>query len=109
MMNKDTYARAYGLVLAITFAILIANLVFGVWRLRGALFLAISILMAAGVYVVGLWIMSYRIDELKRKLPVSGAERRRKTGNFMIGCVPKGAASYPKSRVGLPVAPDLPL
>jgi hypothetical protein len=83
MMNKDTYARAYGLVLAITFAILIADLVLGVWpRLRGALFLAISILMATGVYIVGLWIMSYRMNELKRKLPISGAERRRKNREF---------------------------
>jgi len=40
------------------------------------------IILAAGVYILGLWIMSYRIEELKRKLPISGAERRRKNKQF---------------------------
>ena len=31
MMNKDIFARAYGMVLATIFAILITDLVYGIW------------------------------------------------------------------------------
>src|SRR5712691_6588677 len=31
MMNKDTTARAYGIVLATMFAVLVTDLVYGVW------------------------------------------------------------------------------
>lgn len=91
MMNKNTYAKAYAIVLAIVFSILIANLSFGFWpQLRGALFLALSILLAAGFYIVGLWMMSNRIDDLRRKLPVNGAERRRKNKEFYDWLRPQG-------------------
>ena len=83
MMNKSTYARAYGLVLATMFAILVTDLVYGVWpQLHAALLLAMCIILGAGFYILGLWIMSYRIEELKRKLPISGAERRRRNKHF---------------------------
>ncbi len=83
MMNKSTYARAYGFVLATMFAILVTHLVYGVWpQLHAALLLAMCIILGAGFYILGLWIMSYRIEELKRKLPISGAERRRRNKQF---------------------------
>jgi len=83
MMNKSTYAKAYGIVLAIVFVILVIDLVFGVWpQLHGALLLAMCIILGAGFYILGLWMMSYRIEELKRKLPISGAERRRRNKQF---------------------------
>jgi len=83
MMNKSTYARAYGLVLATMFAILVTGLVYGVWpQLHAALLLVMCMILGAGFYILGLWIMSYRIEELKRKLPISGAERRRKNKQF---------------------------
>jgi hypothetical protein len=83
MMNKNKYARAYGIVLATIFAILVTDLVFGIWpQLHAALLLAMCIILGAGFYVLGLWIMSYRIEELKRKLPISGAEHRRQNRQF---------------------------
>ena len=79
MMNKNTYARAYGIVLATIFAALVTDLVYGVWpQLHAALLLAMCIILGAGLYILGLWMMSYRVEGLKRKLPISGAERRRK-------------------------------
>jgi hypothetical protein len=83
MMNKDTTARAYGIVLATTFGILITHLIYGVWpQMQGALLLAIGILLGAGFFILGLWIFSYRIDQLRRKLPISGAEHRRRNKQF---------------------------
>jgi hypothetical protein len=83
MMNKTTTARAYGIVLATMFSILVTDLVFGVWpRLHVVLLLAMCLVLGIGFYVLGIWIMSYRIEELKRKLPISGAERRRRNKQF---------------------------
>jgi hypothetical protein len=82
-MNKTTYARAYGIVLATMFAILVTDLVYGVWpQLHAALLLAMCFILGAGFCIVGLWMMSYRAEELKRKLPISGAERRRRNKQF---------------------------
>jgi hypothetical protein len=83
MMNKSTYARAYGIVLATTFAMLVTDLVFGIWpQLHAALLLTMCIILGAGLYILGLWIVSHRIEEIKRKLPTSGAERRRRGKQF---------------------------
>lgn len=47
MMNKNAYAQAYGVVLAITFAALLADLIFGFWpHLHVALLLWICIIFA---------------------------------------------------------------
>jgi hypothetical protein len=83
MMNKDTTARAYGIVLATMFGILVTDLIYGVWpQMHIALLLAICILLGAGFFILGLWIISYRIDELNRKLPLSGKELRRRKNEF---------------------------
>jgi hypothetical protein len=82
-MSKDTFARAYGIVLAAMFAILITDLIYGGWpRLHIAVLLAMSIVLATGFFILGIWIVSYRAEELNRKFPTSGAERRRRNKQF---------------------------
>ena len=83
MMNKDTTARAYGIVLATMFAVLVTDLVYGVWpRIHIALLLTMCILLGAGFFILGIWIIAYRVEDLNRKLPISGAEHRRRKREF---------------------------
>ncbi len=83
MMNKNTSALASSLVVATTSAIVVTYLVSGGWPgLHIALLLAIFVGLWIGFFVMGVWIMFYRADELDRKLPISGAERRRRNRQF---------------------------
>jgi hypothetical protein len=76
MMNKKTTARVYGITLASPFAILIAALVYaGRPGLHMALIVLLLIALWVVVFITGTWIM-------KRELPISGAERRRRNKQF---------------------------
>jgi hypothetical protein len=100
MMNKTSTARAYGVVLATMFATLITDLVFGVWpRLHVALLLAMCLVLGVGFYILGVWIISCRAEELKRKLPITGAERRRRNKQFYDWLRSQGSSKPPTTKL----------
>jgi hypothetical protein len=76
MMNKNTTARAYGICIATTFAILVTFVFHSFWRdMPGLLVVLIFIGFWLGFFVTGLWIFN-------REFPISGAERRRRNKQF---------------------------
>jgi hypothetical protein len=82
MMKKDTAARAFGIVLATLFAVGSASLVYRLWHGKHiALIFPIFIGLWIAFFLAASWII-HRPDELKRKLPISGAEHRRKNKQF---------------------------
>jgi cell division protein FtsW (lipid II flippase) len=76
MMNKNTTARIYGLVLGTMFAIVVTFVVYHLWRtIPIPLILLMFIGLWAGFFITGLWIFN-------RNFPISGAERRRRNKQF---------------------------
>jgi hypothetical protein len=76
MMNKNTAARAYGIVLATVFAIVVMFLVRSLFAgINPALMLLIFVGFWLGFFRTGVWIFT-------REFPITGAERRRKNKQF---------------------------
>jgi len=82
MMKKDTATRAFGIVLATPLAIGSAFVVYRLWHGEHiALIFLVSIGFWIAFFLATTW-MIHRPDELKQKLPISGAEHRRKNKQF---------------------------
>jgi hypothetical protein len=76
MMNKNTSARAYGIVIATTFATLVTVVFHGFWREMSSFLMVLMFTgFWVGFFVTGLWIFN-------REFPISGAERRRRNKQF---------------------------
>jgi hypothetical protein len=76
MMNKNTTALAYGVVLATIFAVLVTYVVYGAWpRLHIPLTLMMFIGLWVAFFITGLWIFN-------RGFPIGGAEHRRRRREF---------------------------
>ncbi len=83
MMNKNTTAQAYGIILATMFSILVTYVIYGAWPgLHISLILILFIGLWAGFYLAGIWAILYRPEELNRKFPLSGKELRRRKNEF---------------------------
>jgi hypothetical protein len=83
MMNKNTTAQAFGVLLATMYAGLITFMVYSRWpRLHIALTLLIFIGLWSGFYLAGVWAILYRREELNWKFPISGRELRRRRKEF---------------------------
>ena len=81
-MEKDTAARAFGIVFATPLAVGSANVVYRLWHGEHiALVFLIFIGSWIAFFLAITWI-TQRPDELKQKLPISGAEHRRKNKQF---------------------------
>jgi len=74
MLNKNTSARAYGIVLATVFAIMVTYLAYRIWE-NISLVLLIFTGLWVGFFLTGIWIFT-------REFPISGAERRRRNKQF---------------------------
>jgi hypothetical protein len=82
MMKKDIATRAFGIVLATPLAIGSAVVVYRLWHGEHiALIFLIFIGSWIAFFLAVTWIIQ-RPDELKRKLPISGTEHRRKNKQF---------------------------
>ena len=76
MMDKNTTARAYGVILATMFAIMVTLAVYEVWPgLHTSMILLMFIGLWVGFFLTGIWIIT-------REFPISGAERRRRNKQF---------------------------
>jgi len=76
MMNKNTAARAYGIVLATVFAILVTFIAYRLFPgMNPSAMVPIFIGFWAGFFLAGVWIFT-------REFPITGAERRRKNKQF---------------------------
>ena len=76
MMTKNTAARAYGVVLATMFAILVTFVTRGFWPgMNFPITFVVFVVLWVGFFVTGIWIFT-------REFPISGAERRRRNKQF---------------------------
>jgi hypothetical protein len=82
MMNKNTTAIAYGIVLATMYATLVTSVIYGIWPgLKMLPVLLVFVSLWVGFCLAGIWSI-YRKDELARKFPVSGPEHRKRNMQF---------------------------
>jgi Ni/Fe-hydrogenase subunit HybB-like protein len=82
MMNKDTTALAYGVVMATIYAVLATSVVYGIWQgLHLAPISFVFVCLWVGFCLALIW-RFYRKDELDRKFPISAAEHRRRKREF---------------------------
>jgi hypothetical protein len=76
MMNKSTAARAYGIVLATVFAIVVTFVAYRLFpEMNPSAMVPIFIVFWVGFFLTGVWIFT-------REFPITGAERRRKNKEF---------------------------
>jgi len=75
-MNKSTTARAYGVVLATVFSIVVTLIAYRLFSgMNPLLMLPIFVGFWIGFFLTGVWIFT-------REFPITGAERRRKNKQF---------------------------
>jgi len=76
MMNNSTAARAYGIVLATVFAIVVTFVAYRLFPgMNPSLMFPIFVGFWLGFFLAGVWIFT-------REFPITGAERRRKNKQF---------------------------
>jgi hypothetical protein len=82
MMNRDTAGGAFAVVVATFLAIGVTAIAYKTWP-QSPVFLTVVIFIVvwANVFFATDWYFS-RPDELKLKLPITGAERRRRSREF---------------------------